>query len=118
MKWRGSQSRVEIYDDRIEFSNPGEPIVRLSPSRTSLTATNRGTADGGFDAPHGVCEEKSSGIDKVVGTVEAFQLPAPDFTTTHNRTITIVYGQRSGFRTPRFAEPGRERDRIHGCIGR
>ena len=27
----------------------------------------------------GICEEKSSGIDKVITAVEAFQLPAPDF---------------------------------------
>jgi predicted HTH transcriptional regulator len=29
-----------------------------------------------------------------VNSVEAFQLPAPDFTTTHNRTVAVVFGHR------------------------
>jgi len=27
----------------------------------------------------GICEEKGSGVDKVIQAAEAFQLPAPDF---------------------------------------
>jgi ATP-dependent DNA helicase RecG len=42
----------------------------------------------------GICEEKSSGIDKVVTTIEMYQLPAPAFTVRHQRTVVIIYGSR------------------------
>ena len=34
----------------------------------------------------GICEEKGSGIDKVVSAAEVFQLPAPDFRVGDTRT--------------------------------
>jgi predicted HTH transcriptional regulator len=56
----------------------------------------------------GICEEKSSGIDRVVNTAEAYQLPAPDFRVSHQRTVVIIYGPRS------FNEMDRE-DRTRAC---
>jgi len=102
----GSSVMVEIYDDRIEFSNPGEPIVPVERFIDGYQSRNERLAD--LMRRMGVCEEKSSGIDKVVGTVEAFQLPAPDFTTTHNRTVVIVYGHRQ------FDTMARS-DRVRAC---
>lgn len=88
----GASVMVEVYDDRIEISNPGEPIVPVARFIDGYQSRNERLAD--LMRRMGACEEKSSGIDKVVGTVEAFQLPAPDFTTTHKRTVAIVYGHR------------------------
>ena len=42
----------------------------------------------------GVVEERGSGIDKVIAYVEAFQLPAPDFTVVENHTRVVLYGPR------------------------
>jgi ATP-dependent DNA helicase RecG len=39
--------------------------------------------------------EKSSAIDKVVTTIEMYQLPAPSFTVRHQRTVVIIYASRS-----------------------
>ena len=39
----------------------------------------------------GICEEKGSGIDKVISSVELYQLPAPDFQTKEKHTKTIMY---------------------------
>ena len=42
----------------------------------------------------GVCEERSSGIDRVIREAEAFQLPAPDFRTGYKRTVVIIFGPK------------------------
>jgi predicted HTH transcriptional regulator len=92
--WQGGSSvMVEVYDNRIEVSNPGEPIVPVERFIDGYQSRNERLAD--LMRRMGICEEKSSGIDKVVDTVEAYQLPAPEFTTTHNRTVAIVHGHRS-----------------------
>lgn len=88
----GASVMVEIYADRIEISNPGEPMVPGNRFIDGYQSRNERLAD--LMRRMGACEEKGSGIDKVVDTVEVFQLPAPDFTTTHNRTVAVVYGHR------------------------
>jgi predicted HTH transcriptional regulator len=88
----GVSVMVEIYDDRIEISNPGEPMVPVARFIDGYQSRNERLAD--LMRRIGACEEKSSGIDKVVSAVEAYQLPAPDFTTTYNRTVAVVYGHR------------------------
>lgn len=39
----------------------------------------------------GVCEEKGSGMDKVIASVELFQLPPIDILVQENRTIVNMY---------------------------
>jgi predicted HTH transcriptional regulator len=75
----GAGPMVEIFADRMEITNPGEPLVDTlrfidTPPRSrneDLAALMRRMQ---------ICEEGGTGIDKVIETVEAFQLPAPDFT--------------------------------------
>lgn len=55
-----------------------------------------------------ICEEKSSGVDKVVRAAEMFQSPAPDFQRGHQRTVAIIYGPKP------FEEMDRG-DRIRAC---
>jgi ATP-dependent DNA helicase RecG len=88
----GSSVMIEIYESRVEFSNPGEPIVPVERFIDGYQSRNERLAD--LMRRLGVCEEKSSGIDKVVSAVEFCQLPAPSFTTSHNRTVVIIYGHR------------------------
>jgi predicted HTH transcriptional regulator len=54
------------------------------------------------------CEEKSSGIDKVVGAAELYQLPAPDFRAGLQRTMVTIFGPRP------FDKMDRD-DRIRAC---
>lgn len=102
----GASVMVEVYDDRIEISNPGEPIVPVERFIDGYQSRNERLAD--LMRRMGACEEKSSGIDKVVSTVEIYQLPAPDFTTTHNRTVAVVYG-------PQNFEAMTRVDRVRAC---
>jgi predicted HTH transcriptional regulator len=41
-----------------------------------------------------MCEERGSGIDKVVSYVELFQLPAPQFLVTENHTRTVLFAYK------------------------
>lgn len=56
----------------------------------------------------GICEEKGSGIDKVVSAAEVFQLPAPDFRVGEIRTTAILFAHQN------FADM-RKSDRIRAC---
>jgi predicted HTH transcriptional regulator len=56
----------------------------------------------------GICEEKSSGIDKVIAAAEAYQLPAPDFRVGFQRTSVTVFGPKP------FDSMDRD-DRIRAC---
>ncbi len=74
----GAAPMVEIFADRMEITNPGEPLVDTlrfidTPPRSrneDLAALMRRMK---------ICEEGGTGIDKVVEAIEDFQLPAPDF---------------------------------------
>ncbi len=102
----GASVMVEIYDDRVELSNPGAPIVEVSRFIDGYQSRNERLA--GLMRRFGICEEKSSGIDRVVATVEAYQLPAPDFRSTDTRTMVTIYGQKP------FDEMDRA-ERIRAC---
>lgn len=102
----GASMMVEIYSNRVEVSNPGEPIVPVERFIDGYQSRNERLAD--VMRRMGICEEKSSGIDRVVETAEAFQLPAPDFQAGHKRTFVIIYGPRP------FDEMDRE-DRTRAC---
>jgi predicted HTH transcriptional regulator len=102
----GASPMIEIYSNRIEISNPGEPIVPVERFIDGYQSRNERLAD--FMRRMSICEEKSSGIDRVVHQAEVFQLPAPDFRAGHRRTVAAVYGPKS------FDEMDRE-DRVRAC---
>lgn len=89
---KGSSVMVEIYSDRIEVSNPGRPVVPVERFIDGYQSRNERLAD--CMRRMGICEERSSGIDRVVSTAEAYQLPAPDFRTVHDRTLVVIHGPR------------------------
>ena len=42
----------------------------------------------------GICEEKGSGIDKVIKAAELYQLPAPDFRVGELRTTAVLFAHQ------------------------
>ncbi|NUF16388.1 ATP-binding protein [Acinetobacter lactucae] len=84
---------VEIYLNRVEISNPGEPIVPVERFIDGYQSRNERFAD--IMRRLGICEEKSSGIDRVIESAEILQLPAPEFIASYKRTIVIIHGQRA-----------------------
>lgn len=88
----GTGPIVEVYVDRVEISNPGEPIVPVERFIDGYQSRNERLAD--LMRRFGICEEKSSGVDRVVEAAELLQLPAPDFLVEYQRTVVVIYGPR------------------------
>ena len=102
----GASVMVEIYSNRVVISNPGEPVVPVERFIDGYQSRNERLTD--LMRRMRVCEEKSSGIDKVIHAVEDYQLPAPDFRTDHRRTTVTIFG-------PRDFEGMDRADRIRAC---
>jgi ATP-dependent DNA helicase RecG len=86
----GASIVVDIYSNRIDVSNPGEPIVPSDRFIDGYQSRNERLAD--FMRRMRICEEKGSGIDKVVHAAEVYQLPAPSFLSQGIRTQVTIYG--------------------------
>ncbi len=89
----GAGPMVEIFDDRVEIRNPGVPLVETerfldSPPRS------RNEALASFMRRIGVCEERGSGVDKVVFQTEYYQLPAPVFEVSGDHTVAVLFAHR------------------------
>lgn len=102
----GASVMVEVYSNRVEFSNPGDPLVPVERFIDGYQSRNERLAD--LMRRMGICEERSSGIDRVVQAAELFQLPAPDFRAGFRRTTVTIYGPRP------FDEMDRN-DRVRAC---
>lgn len=102
----GASVMVEIYSNRVEISNPGDPIVPLERFIDGYQSRNERLAD--LMRRFHICEEKSSGIDRVVEAAEVYQLPAPDFRSAYRRTVATIAGPKP------FDEMERQ-DRIRAC---
>lgn len=109
----GAGPMIEIFTDRMEVTNPGLPLVTTERfldtpprSRNELLAS--------FMRRVGVCEERGSGVDKVVSQTEFYQLPAPLIETVVDSTRVVLFAHR----------PLREMDRadrsracyLHACL--
>ena len=90
----GSGPTVEIFDDRIEITNPGEPLVDVQRFVDS-PPKSRNEALASMMRRFRICEERGSGIDKVVFQVELFQLPAPLFEVAEGFTRTVLFAHKS-----------------------
>lgn len=103
----GTGPMIEIFSDRMEITNPGTPLVDIqrfldSPPRS------RNEVLASFLRRVGICEERGSGVDKVVFQTEFYQLPAPVFEQTDSHTRAVLFAHRD------FKEMSKE-DRIRAC---
>lgn len=89
----GTAPMVEIFDDRMEVTNPGLPLVRTDRFLDS-PPKSRNEALASFMRRIGICEERGSGIDKVVFQAEFYQLPAPLFETKDEHTLIVLFAHR------------------------
>ena len=89
----GASPMVEMFDDRIEITNPGRPLIEAlrfvdhSPeSRNELLARMMRRLK--------ICEERGSGMDKVILACEEHKLPSPKIDVGNNHTRISLYGPR------------------------
>lgn len=109
----GTGPMIEIFSDRMEITNPGLPLVKTerfldSPPRS------RNEALASFMRRLGICEERGTGVDKVVSEIEVHQLPAPLFETPEGFTRAVLFTHR-----PLREMNGADRTRacyLHACL--
>lgn len=106
---RGSGPMIEIFSDRIEISNPGkllpnkniDRLIRTTPeSRNELLASSFRRFN--------ICEERGSGFEKAISSIELFGLPPLRFLETESSFKVIMYAPRP------FADMT-DQERIEAC---
>lgn len=88
----GASVMIELFDDRMEISNPGKPFIPPERFIDEYRSRNERLAD--LMRRLGICEEKGSGVDKVIQAAEVFQLPAPDFRVGEVRTSVVLFAHK------------------------
>lgn len=102
----GASVMIEMYTDRVEISNPGKPPIDVARFIDEYRSRNERMAE--LMRRLGICEEKGSGVDKVVAAAEVYQLPAPDFRVSEVRTSAVLFAHQD------FSEMSRS-DRVRAC---
>ena len=90
----GAGPMVEIFEGRIEITNPGEPLVDIRRFLDN-PPTSRNEALTSLMRRFRICEERGSGIDKVVAEVELHQLPPPRFEVPPRFTRVTLFAPRA-----------------------
>jgi len=89
----GAGPMIEIFSDRVEITNPGEPLVDTdrfidlpprSPNELLASLMRR----------IGTCEERGSGWDKIVFQSELHRLPAPLIEVLEGSTRVVLFSPR------------------------
>ena len=109
----GAGPMVEIFEDRIEITNPGEPLMDTQRF-VDTPPKSRNEALASLMRRFRICEERGSGIDKVVFQVELFQLPPPLFEVPQGFTRTVLFAHK-----PLTAMDKADRVRacyLHACL--
>jgi predicted HTH transcriptional regulator len=93
---RGTGPMIEIFEDRIEFTNPGrllptkkiDRLIRTTPeSRNEILAA--------AFRRYNICEERGSGFEKAVTAIELFGLPPLKFEQGENYFKVTMYALRT-----------------------
>lgn len=74
---RGGGPLVEVFDDRVEFSNPGASLIQV-PRLVNDPPQSRNPRLAKLARRLHICEEAGSGWDKIIRSCELMQLPAPE----------------------------------------
>ena len=103
----GDSPTIEIFDDRIEITNSGRPLIDTLRF-IDEPPQSRNEAFASFMRRLNMCEERGSGIDKVIFTIEFYQLPPPDFLVTQNHTKAMLF-------TAKKLSEMENKDKIRAC---
>lgn len=109
----GAGPMVEIFSNRMEIINPGQPL--MAPERLlDHPPRSRNEALASLMRRVGICEERGSGVDKVVLQTEVFQLPAPAFEIVGDSMRSTLFAS-----VPLLKMSGADRTRavyLHACL--
>lgn len=87
----GSGPMVEIFNQRIEISNPGNSLVKIDRIIDN-PPKSRNEKMASLMRRYGFCEERGSGWDKVGLQCELYQLPAPRIDNYEDSIRVVLFG--------------------------
>jgi ATP-dependent DNA helicase RecG len=108
LEQRGTNPMVEIFDDRIEFSNAGAPLVAIERI-VDTVPVSRNENIASFMHKCGICEERGSGYDKVIDATSKNTMLAPKVENQSNQFTKAVLFAKLPF------ELTTKDDRIRTC---
>jgi predicted HTH transcriptional regulator len=97
---------VEIYSDRVAISNPGQPLIVPERFIDEYVSRNEKMAD--LMRRANFCEEKGSGMDKVISNNEDYRLPPINILVDDLRTTITIYAYQKLSKMSR-------KDKINAC---
>ncbi len=90
----GTGPLIELFANRIEITNPGKSLVKTE-RMIDLPPRSRNEALAALMRRMGFCEEQGTGLDKVVISIELYQLPPPNFQELEDAMRVILFAPRS-----------------------
>lgn len=95
---RGTNPMVEIFSDRIEFSNPGIPLVNINRI-VDTVPVSRNENIASFMHKCGICEERGSGYDKIIQSTSENKMLAPKIEIQENQFTKVILFKKAPFET-------------------
>lgn len=86
----GYNPLIEIFNNRIEISNAGKPLVKIDRFVDS-TPCSRNEKLANTLRRMGICEQRGSGVDRALLEIELSQLPAPNFEETDSSVRITIF---------------------------
>jgi ATP-dependent DNA helicase RecG len=83
---------IEMYQDRIEITNPGCSLIDVDRIIDERQSRNEKFAAAMREI--GLCEERGGGIDKAIIEIEEMNLPAPEFFPSENSMRVVIFGPK------------------------
>lgn len=103
----GTGPMVEIFDNRIEITNPGASLIEVE-RLLDHAPRSRNEAMASFMRRVGVCEERGTGVDKVVFQTELYQLPPPRWERQDGAFRVVLFAHKQLRAMDR-------NERVHAC---
>ncbi|HCA74226.1 ATP-binding protein [Bifidobacterium sp. UBA6881] len=114
---RGAGPLIEIFDNRIEFSNPGNSLISVERLVNDPPETRNPRLAELSRRLH-MCEEAGSGWDKIIDACETAHLPSPVVQQSGNAENSSMMVRLSRYRPYTELSPMERRDSCywHACI--
>ena len=104
----GTSPMIELFENRIEFSNLGAPLVPVDRV-VDTVPISRNENIAGFMHKCGICEERGSGYDKVIDATNKNILLAPKIENQDNNFTKVTLYSKVPF------ELIKKEDKIRTC---
>lgn len=108
LEQHGTNPMVEVFANRIEFSNAGAPLVAIERI-VDTVPLSRNENLAGFMHKIGICEERGSGYDKIVTATSSNEMLAPRIENQNNQFTKAVLFAKIPF------EMTTKEDKIRTC---